>query len=65
MTEKEYQNLLDLFSPESDKDETPEEARQIFVDIGMLDEHGNACKGYEDLVAYLDYITSRPEFDPK
>jgi len=63
MTEKEYKELKDYFDAERIRKKTPEEARAPFIRLGILDNQGNPCPGYEELVAYLDYITSRPEFD--
>ncbi len=54
MTSREY---VDNFIKRMEEDTTiptPEEARQTFVKLGILDEEGNIVPGREALVWHLD-----------
>ncbi len=56
MTEKEYQSLKEIFSPERTKNLTKEEAVRHMKEIGMLDEEGNLTEDYKCLPYYFDHL---------
>lgn len=58
MTEKEYQDLRKIFSPERTRGLTKEEAVRHLKKIGVLDEQGNLTEDYQCLPYYFDSIDS-------
>jgi protocatechuate 3,4-dioxygenase beta subunit len=61
MTTEEYVDYMIMRMEESSKKRTPEESRQIFVRLGILDEEGNAMPGREALVWHLMNYPTDPE----
>jgi hypothetical protein len=64
MTEDEYLNALNKRLDEQSRNRTPEESRQLFFELGILDEHGNVAEGREALVQHLLDAAARMESLP-
>ena len=50
MTDKDIQNLIDLFKSQMQAKITPEEALEHFVSAGILDENGEYTPPFQQLL---------------
>lgn len=60
--EEEYWRTFDERMDEQSRNRTPEESRQLFYELGILDENGEIVEGREALVQdLLDYARKMRE----